>query len=121
MEKTGKMRRRVFTSLLIAAAIPWLIASCGFKTGVEQSAERSYLKFTGSISGAFVSIDEGEPFDLAKATHYTGQQGEDVKARTMLFEIKPGKHTVVVSRDGQVIVNRVFLIGNNQIKEIAVP
>lgn len=121
MKKIKKLRRKVFTLLLIAAAIPWLIASCGLKKGVEQSAEKSYLKFTGNVSGAFVSIDEGEPFDLAKATHYGDQQGEDFKARTMLFEIKPGKHTVVVNRDGQVIVNRVFLIGNNQIKEIAVP
>lgn len=115
------MRSKFFAWLIVAAAVSLLAASCGLKTGIEQSAERSYLKFTGNVKGASVSIDEGAPFDLVRDTEYIEQQGEKLQAKTRLFEIKPGKHSVIVSREGEVLVDRVFLIGNNQTKEIQVP
>jgi hypothetical protein len=98
-----------------------LIASCGYKEGVIQKSDRSFLKFTGNVRNASVYIDEGEPFVLEK--YVINSDGEQERARydNKLYQVTPGKHTVKVYRDNNLVVKRILILDNNVIKEVYIP
>ena len=54
-------------SALVTALIFLLIIGCGYKEGVVQDEPVSYLRFTGALQGAVVSIDDLDPFELGKS------------------------------------------------------
>lgn len=118
MGKRGNARVVVLILFLVA---PWFLQSCGMKSGVVQEREKSYLKFTGSVKGSMAILDNDIRIDLTKTMYHKDTTGELVYDPDVLIEIPPGKHSIQVERDGGVVVNRVFLIGNNQTKEIFIP
>ncbi len=88
--------------------ISFLFISCGgYNEGVVQKAEKGFLKFVGDINTVTVAIDEGEGFSL------------DPKIE--VYQVKPGKHSLKVYRNNQLIVNRVVLVDNQTTMEIQIP
>ena len=80
-----------------------------YSTGSTTAEPVSYLYFTGNIEGAEVSIDDAPAFLVTKS---------GVKQQ---YKVAPGKHTIVVSKQGNVIVKRSLLLGDGHEKEIHIP
>jgi len=93
--------------LTIATALVLLMSGCGSKEGVKSEAQKSYLYFTGNTSDVMVSVDKGTEFSV--------EAGQDNQ-----YGVKPGKHLVEVSRDGQLIIKREIYLGDGVAKEIEV-
>lgn len=107
--------------LTFFAILPLIATSCGYKEGSRQLDNQSYLTFTGNIDGASAVVDGGEPFPIDPVT-YKDSQGNDVKrAEKTYYQVRPGRHNVVVNKDGQVKVEREVLINAGSTKEIWVP
>jgi len=100
-----------------------LFMGCGLKEGVIQKEQKSYLWFTGNTDNAIVYIDELEPITLNKTYISKGENGVKKKeiSEKIHYEISPGKHRIVIKTSGEVVVNRIVLLGNGTIKEIQVP
>ncbi len=98
------------------------VFSCGYREGVLQKEPASYLWFTGNVEGAMVSIDNGEPFALQLSTYpQDASSGGKSEAKYVHYKVSPGKHRITVKRDGKVIVDRLLILENENIKEIEVP
>ncbi|GFM38271.1 hypothetical protein [Desulfovibrio psychrotolerans] len=105
--------KRIFAFLMLSAVL--FIAGCGAHDGVVSKADVSWLSFVGDTRGAMVSIDDAAPFLLRPA-------GYDKKQpKPQWYEVSPGRHTVVITRNDAVIVHREVLVGTGQTKEILVP
>ena len=104
------MRSTIALGLLCSLAI-----GCGgFATRTVQTADRAYIQFVGSTSGASVMIDDGEMFPI------NIEEGSQ-KAIIRLFEVRPGKHRIRVVRDQKVVVDRQIFIDKNVTIEIDIP
>ena len=84
-----------------------MMSGCGSKTGVQSSAQKSYLYFTGNTKSIEVSID--------KAASFSVQSGQNSQ-----YSVKPGKHLIEVTRDGVLIIKREIYLGDGIAKEIEV-
>lgn len=83
------------------------MSGCGYKEGVSTGAQKSYLYFTGNVEDIQVSVDGAQTFSV--------QEGRDNQ-----YEIKPGKHMVLVYKNGAVVVKREIYVGDGVAKEIEV-
>ena len=94
---------------------------CGYREGVRQPDTQSYIWFSGNINEAVAHIDGNEPIKIDHG-YYTNSSGEKVKRDgKTLYEIKPGKHEVVVKKNDKIVVHRVLLINSGATKEVRVP
>lgn len=91
-----------------------ICAGCGLKEGVIQKDTKSFLWFTGHTKNAEVYIDDLNPIMLNK-------MNSSVSDKKVYYEISPGKHTIVVKKSGEEVVNRNVLLGNGITKEIKIP
>ncbi len=82
----------------------WL-SGCGYKEGVSAGDQKSFLYFSGNTKSATVSVDDGEKFSV--------ENGRDNQ-----YKIKPGKHTIRVYRESEIIVDRAIYVGDEIAKEI---
>lgn len=101
-----------------------LLVGCGLTEGVVQKDQRSFLWFTGDTDNAIVQIDDLEPIELDKPYVTVMKDGEwhrKEKSEKIHYEISPGKHRIIVKKAGQVVVERIVLLGNGAIKEIKIP
>jgi hypothetical protein len=105
------VRKLVLSGLLLLS-----IVSCGYHEGVVQPTPRSYVVFIGNTNGATAVIDGTITLNLDKELLKTDEGG-----KTILFQIAPGKHEVIVTRMGKEVVNRVIIIADGATKEIQIP
>jgi len=101
-----------------------LFMGCGLKEGVIQKDRKSFLWFTGETDNAMVYIDDLEPVELNKTFFIKSEDGEvkqKEESEKIHYEISPGKHRIIIKRSGEVVVNRIVLLGNGTIKEIRIP
>ena len=106
----------ILTTVLLASG-----CGVGHKEGVRQPDPQSYIVFTGNVEGAMASVDGGEPFAVASLT-YKDASGQDVKkAEKTFYQVRPGRHTIVVKRQGAVQVERDLLIEAGATREVWVP
>jgi hypothetical protein len=108
-------------AFIFFAVLPVIAISCGYKEGSRQLDNQSFLTFTGNIDGAFAVVDGGEPFPIDPVTYKDSQGNEVKRAEKTYYQVRPGRHIVVVNRDGQVKVEREVLINAGSTKEIWVP
>jgi hypothetical protein len=95
-------------TLLVALLISSIFVSCGgYTTETIQKAEKSFLKFIGTPQGTMIAIDDGTSFAY--------------NPEIQLYSLAPGKHTVKVSRNGQMLIDRTVFLDNQVIMEIEVP
>jgi len=102
--KRDKMKNFKLKTVFLLAV---LLGGCGFHEGVIESERRSFVKFTGALSGAEVTID-GAVVSMS----------DDDNA---VYEISPGKHNIQVRKKGAIQVNRNLLFGNGITKEVKIP
>ena len=108
-------------SLATLAILPLIALSCFYKEGSRQLDSQSYIWFTGNVKGAVASVDGGEPFEVDSLT-YKDSQGNDVKkSEKTYYQLRPGRHTIIVKKEGQVKVERDVLIDAGATKEVWVP
>ena len=105
------VRKPILLSLLLFSII-----GCGYYEGVVQPTPRSYVAFVGNTGGAVAVIDDAITLNLDKEL-----KEMDGREKTVLFQISPGKHKVIVTRMGQEIVNRIIIIADGATKEVQVP
>lgn len=115
------MARKIIVVIGITIALLFVIA-CGYREGVLQKEAVSYIWFTGNVNGAMASIDNGEPFAL-QASDYPEDASSRGKseAKYIHYKLSPGKHRITVKKQGQVVVDRIVILENENIKEIDVP
>jgi hypothetical protein len=100
----------------------FLVAGCGYQEGIREPDRQSYIWFTGKLDGAVAFIDDNEPFELVPLTYMNEQTGElEHKQGRTLYQVRPGKHTVMVKKNEQVVVHRELMIGSGATKEVWVP
>jgi len=104
-------RKLVLSCLLLLALV-----SCGYYEGIVQPTPRSYVTFIGNIEGAVAVIDGAITLNIDAELQKTGEA-----AKTILFQIAPGKHTIIVTKAGSEVVNRVVIIADGATKEIPIP
>ncbi len=102
--------------LLYVAMFLFLIISCGYYEGVVQPTPSSYMSFVGNVDSAIAIIDDKITLDLDREL-----RGSEGKKQSVLFQITPGKHKVIVTKMGQKVVDRVVIVGDGATKEIEVP
>lgn len=87
-------------------------SACSYNTyssGQTTTDPVSYLYFSGNITDAEVSIDGAPSFLVTKA----GPKQQ--------YKVIPGKHTIIVTKQGKVVVQRSVLLGDGHEKEISIP
>jgi len=84
-----------------------LFSGCGYKEGVSTADQMSFLYFSGNTENIVVSIDNGDLFTV-------------LPGRDNQYEVKPGKHKILVYRASKIIVDRDVYIGDGISKEIGV-
>jgi hypothetical protein len=89
-----------------------LLGGCGLTEGIVQNEQNSFLRFTGNTQKAIVSIDDLVPFKL-------DIQGS--KNSNVTYEVASGKHSIIVTKMGIEVVNRIVLLGDGITKEIQIP
>jgi len=94
---------------LLIISLAFLLVACARNEGVVQSDPGSYLSFVGNIENVFVSVDNGKSFSLKK---------DEDDGRKVLHQVDKGKHEIIVTRNGKVVVHRKILIGSGMTKEI---
>jgi hypothetical protein len=95
-------------TVLAVLLLSMVVFSCGgYTTGTIQKVEKGFLKFVGNPQGVMITIDEGTPFAY--------------NPEIELYSLAPGKHTVKVSRNNQMLVNRTIILDNQVTMEIEVP
>tara|TARA_R110001583_G_scaffold3812_4_gene23278 strand:+ start:1176 stop:1490 length:315 start_codon:yes stop_codon:yes gene_type:complete len=101
------------SKIFIIVVLFTLTSACSsyntYSSGSTIAEPVSYLYFTGNIEGAEVSIDDAPVFLVTKS---------GVKQQ---YKVTPGKHIIVVSKQGKVIAKRSLLLGDGHEKEINIP
>jgi hypothetical protein len=109
-------------NLLISFSI-LLNISCATQTVVSNSyQEESGIIVQGDLVGASLSvdtiyIDEIKRSDLRKDK---SQMGTQIYDRILKINLKPGKHDLVISKDGSVLFKKEIYILKGQVKRISV-
>jgi hypothetical protein len=93
--------------LIAVGILSILLSGCGYKEGVSTGRQMSFLYFSGNTENISVSVDGGEQF--------TVKPGRDNQ-----YEVLPGKHIIVVYKQGVILVEREVYIGDGISKEIGV-
>lgn len=103
-----KFIRTLFIFSLLA-----LTSACSsyntYSSGQTTAEPVSYLYFSGNITGAEVSIDGAPAFSVTKA----GPKQQ--------YKVIPGKHTITITKQGKIVVQRNVLLGDGLEKEINIP
>lgn len=99
----------------------FLFFACGYKEGVVQKAEKSYFKFVGNWHDARVEIDDLKPFYLDSKFQNTENGPENKPAESKLYQIAPGKHSIKIYKNNNLVVDRILLLDNQTILEVLIP
>lgn len=114
------MKKWVFLTLAVVAML--VLAGCGYQEGIRQPDRQSFIWFSGETTEALAIIDDNEPFRVDQAYYVDSDTGERVsKNGRTLYQIKPGRHVIIVKKNGQVVVHRDLIIGAGATKEVRVP
>lgn len=112
--------KKFFVFCVLLSLFP-VCYGCGFKESVVQPDTQSYLWFNGNTAGAFAIVDKNNGFKI-EPNYQMDDRGQKVKSSgKTLYEVKPGKHEVVVKRNNEIVVHRMLMISAGAIKEVKVP
>lgn len=94
---------------LLISILMILTSACAYNTGVRTTEPVSYLYFTGDAQGVEVIIDDSPAFIVTEMGNKT------------LYKVTPGKHLIVIKRNGNIVVNRSVMLGDGHEKEFNIP
>lgn len=112
------MKNLVILTAVVAAV--FVLVGCGYQEGIRQPDRQSYIWFSGETKDAVAIIDDNEPFKVKHPSSFDSETWEKESGRT-LYQVKPGKHEIVVKKDGQIVVRRYLIIGAGATKEVQIP
>ncbi len=100
---------------LFVCLILW--AGC-VSTGLSNNSTVSgnggaVIAFVGNVYGIEVIIDSGTPIVFNSTRDATGKATQ--------LRVDPGRHTVIVVKDGRTVVQKAYLMGDGQTTEVFVP
>lgn len=101
--------------ILILILFAIFCSGCGLTERVVEKEQKSMLWFTGRTNGATAYIDDGAPIELKSPLY------DERSDKKYYYEVKPGKHKIIVKVDGAIVVERNVLLGNGIVKEIEIP
>ena len=96
-----------------------LVVGCGssYKAST-QVAEGAFLQFSGNFWGTTLTVDNQSQVSLSKDSIESFEiEGKEV----VRFPIDTGTHSIKVTRNGNVIVNRKIYVSNSNVFEVAIP
>lgn len=93
-----------------------LIAGCGSYQTVSQTQDATYLALIGNTSGYDLKLNDQRPISLEAADSYN-QNGKTVTR----FEISPGTHEIVLTRDGEVKIHKKIFVTEGNSVEVRLP
>jgi hypothetical protein len=94
-----------------------VLHACGYQEGIIQKGEKSFIKFTGHWENVSVQIDDIDQFVLKTGSDAERSSNNENKQ----FQVSPGRHSIKVFRDGNLIVNRILLLDNQTTTEVIIP
>ncbi len=95
--------------LVTLFAFSIMIYACGYNSGSRIAEPVSYLYFSGDALGIEVFIDDKPGFlvtDIENNNHY---------------KVSPGKHLIVIKKNGVTIVKRSVMLADESTKEFNIP
>ncbi len=107
-----------YRKLLLLFALLSVVVACGYREGVIQKEPKSFLWLTGNVDQAVITIDEGQPIIL---TRYTGTHPEQSVEDFRYYQVSPGKHRITAKKNNEIVVDRILIIGDGDIREIQIP
>ncbi|MCW8811519.1 MAG: hypothetical protein OQK52_09625 [Ignavibacteriaceae bacterium] len=114
------MKKWVVLTMIVA--VMFILTGCGYQEGIRQPDRQSFIWFSGDTTEAVAIIDDNEPFRVVQAYYVDSDTGERVsKNGRTLYQIKPGRHVIIVKKNGEVVVHRDLIIGAGATKEVRVP
>jgi hypothetical protein len=112
------MKKKLF---IIAFSLLTII-SCiiGRREGTVQKSDASYLHFTtlndeNLKSSLSLVIDDGQPF-VVEIDQTTNRNTRFTNKK--LYQITPGKHTIKVYKNGNLSIDKLIYVGNQETVEI---
>lgn len=111
---------RKWVVLTVAIIVVFVSTGCGYQEGIRQPDPQSYIWFSGETKDAVAIIDNNEPFIVEYPSSLDSETWEKESGRT-LYQVEPGKHEIVIKKDGQIVVHRYLIIGAGATKEVRVP
>lgn len=100
--------------LLFVLGIVLTLAACGSYQQTVQVDDKAYLLIIGESNGSKVTIDNGKPLELGKDTTSFNLNGQTVTK----IEISIGTHTVQITQNGILRVNRKFYVSSGNSFEV---
>lgn len=91
-----------------------MITGCGKYSQTVQVSDDAYLLLIGDTTGYVVVIDNDSPIDLENDTTSFGLNG---KTATKI-KILTGTHTLKVTKNGNVTINRKFFVSTGTSFEV---
>lgn len=115
------MKKTILTLTFCLCVSSMFAGGCGYKESVTTPDRNAFIHFVGDHEGVVAYIDEQGPIDIGPV-HFTNTKGErKVKPSDAHYEVDPGKHHIKLMRDGEVILERVILLGNHATQDIEIP
>jgi hypothetical protein len=106
--------KHLLVLILVIILVDIGFTSCDTGTTVVQQNCQSQLCFTGNFVNAIVCIDEQKPIELKTPSRGT----ESLKN---YYEVSPGRHRLVIYKEGEVVIDRFIFVHQNMTKEIKIP
>ena len=101
-------------NLLMMVVALFMLSGCGSYSQSVQVDDKAYLLLIGDPDGNVVTIDAGKPIDLTNET-----TPFDLDGRTATkIQVSIGSHTVKVTRNGVLVVNRKFYVSTGTSFEV---
>lgn len=101
-------------NLLMIIVAFFMLTSCGTYSQSVQVDDKAYLLLIGNPEGKVVTIDNNKSIDLSNETTQFNLNGETATK----IQISIGSHTVKITRDGELIVNRKFYVSSGTSFEV---
>jgi hypothetical protein len=93
--------------LILIVSIFLFISCGGYKTGVLEKESSGFIKFKGNITNASVEIGESIQFTI--------------NPETELYKLNPGKYTIKIYRNNNLVIERIIIIQSQNTVEVEVP
>jgi hypothetical protein len=90
------------------------LTACGTYQQTVQVDDKAYLLIIGEANGNVVTIDNGKPLELEKDTTSFDLNG----VTATKIEVSIGTHTVKISKNGELKVNRKFYVSTGNSFEV---
>ncbi len=90
------------------------LTACGTYQQTVQVDDKAYLLVIGQADGSILTIDNDRPMEMGKDTKSFDLHGETATK----IQVPVGMHTVKITRNGVLMVDRKFFVSNGTSFEV---